>query len=158
MKSKHMGNNPEDMQDMIDEWKDIQRRKFQVEEAESRLTQKLESYVGDQLAPSFIFTGITSELVLKPRLNVTYKKERGEIHPLENLQTEFPDLASMVRASYSESGSKIKLLLLKYHEPNHGNLSAKNTALAEELIQHRKVKKGKPTISIQDAKNDPPSI
>ena len=45
MESVSVGNKAEDAQTLIDDWKEVQRKKFQAEEAEKRLIEKLESLV-----------------------------------------------------------------------------------------------------------------
>ena len=146
-------NSKEKVQQLIDDYKQSQILKYRAEESEKaalaaikKHCERLPNFAGIE-ETAITLNGVDTRMKIRPRENVTYKKERGEIHPLEKLQSQFPDLASMVRIGYSESGSKIKNLVAKFLQ-NDDALSSTDVALAESILRFRQTKNGKPTIEL----------
>lgn len=85
--------------------------------------------------------GKTVAVTLTRKENVSYPKDRGGEHPLRAILGQFPELGSMIRVSYAESGSKIAKLLEE--EPE--------SPLAQIISEARKTTSGKLGVQIQDS-------
>ena len=140
--------NEREVEPVLIEWRDAQVLKHRAEQAERRALEKIAELCDGLEGKTLTLIGESLQAKIRPRENVIYERQRGAQHPLEKLSSQFPELVSMVRKSYSESGSKIKDLLLRYYEPNNGGLTKKEKTLAEKLLESRRVKSGKPTVEL----------
>ena len=143
-----------DIQKLIDDWKEVQRKKFQVEEQEREVLDRIKVVSRNIEGKTITLLGETEKIKLRPRSNVSYAKTNQGHHPLLEIIQQHPDHASLVRTSYAESGSKIKDLLARFEEPHFGGLTPEEIEIANTLMQHRQTKEGKPTISIESMKED----
>lgn len=137
----------EQVQHLINDWKEVQVDKFRVEEAEKKILAKIHNHCGGYMEQALIvLEGLHEALRIRPRLNIRYERARGEQHPLKQLSEQFPQLAAMLRISYLESGKKIERLVEEYDQEGHGGLSADDCELVKAILQVRSVSEGKPAI------------
>ena len=137
----------EQVQQLIDDWKEVQVNKYRVEEAERKILARIHNHCGGYMGKALIvLEGLYEALRIRPRLNVRYERARGEQHPLKRLSEQFSQLPHLLRISYLESGKKIERLIEEYDQEGHGGLSADDCELVKAILEVRSVSEGKPAI------------
>lgn len=143
------------VQQLIDTWKEVQIEKFRVDEAEKKVIAKIENHCGGFMEkPLITLEGVREMLKIRPRLNVRYERSRRHEHPLKTLSIRFPQLVELLRISYSESGKKIERLVEEYDQEGHGELSADDCELVRAIMEVRVVSEGKPAIEAEILNSD----
>jgi hypothetical protein len=142
------------VEELIETYVDLQREKFQIQSAETKLletvTQLSEArhLQSNAMTKVQTLTGTTQIMKITPRDNVTYEKTSSGKPALESLYAEFPILQQMVRIDYKEKGVQIAKFLEGYLADDE-SLSTKDALLAERLLALRLTKAGKPAIKVE---------
>jgi Asp-tRNA(Asn)/Glu-tRNA(Gln) amidotransferase B subunit len=145
---------------LIDTYVGIQRDKYQLQQAEASVIANLENLVEYQRdnvkKKTVVLRGLTQLVKLVARENVSYAKAEDGVPGLKSLASRHPLLESddMVRVDYKEKGTQIEKFLVGYLKPDGEQMSAEEMKLGRDLCELRATKKGKPTITVEDMKDE----
>lgn len=141
------------VQSLIDTYLEASQERIRQQATETQIVAAFNELAhakfGKALRGSYQIDGRSNRVDITIRHNVTYKRNRGEDHPLRVLLKEFDKaLGDLIKIDYEESGSKIEKLIERVKSGNVG--PDDDPELVRRLLEVRVEKEGKPSIKIED--------
>jgi chaperonin GroEL (HSP60 family) len=141
------------VEDLINNFVNIQREKYLVNSAEVQLIAELHRLSeeltnnGESDTKVTVLKGTTQAVKITPRTNVTYDKTEDGDNILESLFSKYPQhMETLVRRDYKERKTAVDKFIDEHTEIRP---ESTESVIAQELCEHRKTKNGKPNIKVE---------